>query len=580
MTSNFQGAHDFNVNKLKIDVTNVSSSAFDPLRELKSRIAAGAIHDFAEQCDAPRCHPETRVAVQDDLYSWIVHGNEESEEPKKIKWITGPAGTGKTAIMGSLADHCKAHRLLPASFFFASWSASIGRRRKTAFIATIVHQLAEHQRHLKDAISNAVAKNPIVFEKNLDVQMEKLILAPLRKVSRLPNAPGLRGVIMIDGMDKCEAEQYHDSEPTGSGLRPKLTQARTKEKDQLEILEVSRKAALDPAFPFVILITSRPEQVFREFFDPERSSTPFAPKLDLNEDYDAGMQITSNSNPFRFLDALYSHILESSLNPLLSIRWINAINHFNFNEDHTLRWLSTRITQSDSDELVEMANTHSTSPKNSPNTEWSPNWHTPEPYNHGSHEASDLDIQKEADVLDPNASNVYPDQSDSIGMEVLSLTSFHLNLLLQKNDGKSEHLLGNLHSLVHIPSPGNVGRGARYGFYQKSLFDFLKDPEHCGSLHVTQDEHSEFIRERVLQVYKKSMDSSFGSNPYPESFLQLFFFRLPFPAYLGFYSIQFTIPIVDWWVSAIIAQSKQSHSILAPQLWRIFCAVHTKVRYA
>ncbi|RXW12044.1 hypothetical protein EST38_g13810 [Candolleomyces aberdarensis] len=602
-----EGAHDFNVNKLKIDVTNVSSSAFDPLKELESRIAAGAIHDSAER--------------------WIVHGNEESEEPKKIKWITGPAGTGKTAIMGSLADRCKVHGLLPASFFFASWSASIGRRRKTAFIATIAHQLAEHQQHLKDAIANAVAENPIVFEKNLDVQIETLILAPLRKVSRLSNAPGLRGVIMIDGMDECEAEQYHDSEP-GSGLRPKLTQARTKEKDQLEILEALHKAALDPAFPFLILIASRPERVFREFFDPERGSTPFAPKLDLNEDYDAGadialyleaqfsrirrryrlspswppprtiqtlvenasgqfiyvctvirfldespksppdallntilaMQITSNSNPFQFLDALYSHILESSLNPLLSIRWINAINHFNSNEDHTPRWLSTRTTQSDSDELVEMANAHSTNPKNSPNAEWSPNWHTPEPYNHGSREASDLDIQRETDVLDPDASNVYPDRSDSISMEVLSPTSFHLNFLLQKNDGEAEHLLGNLHSLVHIPSPGNVGRDALYGFYHRSLFDFLKDPERCGSLHVTQDEHSEFIWDRVLQVYEKSVNSSFG-------------------AYLGFYSIRFTTPIVDWWVSEIIARSKQSHLILAPQLWRIFCAVHTEVRY-
>ncbi|KAJ2929878.1 hypothetical protein H1R20_g7220, partial [Candolleomyces eurysporus] len=553
MASNFQGAHDFNVNKLKIDVTNVSSSAFDPLRELESRIAAGAMHDSAER--------------------WVVHGNEGSEEPKKIKWITGPAGTGKTAIMGSLAQRCKVHGLLPASFFFASWSASIGRRRKTAFIATIAHQLAEHQQHLKDAIASAVAENPIVFEKNLDVQMETLILAPLRKVVHLPNAPGLRGVIMIDGMDECEAEQYHDSEPTGSGLRPKLAQARTKEKDQLEILEALRKAALDPAFPFLILIASRPERVFREFFDPEHSSTPFAPKLDINEDYDAGtdialylevqfsrirrryrlspswpppgtiqtlvenasgqfiyactvirfldespksppdallntilgMEITPTSNPFRFLDALYSHILESSLDPLLSIRWINAINHFNYNEDQIPTWPSTRTTQSDSDELVEIANAdelYSANPKSSPNAERSRSWHTPEPYNHDSREAHDLDIQKEPNVLGPDIGNVYPDRDDSISVEVLSLTSFHLNLLLQKNDGEAEHLLGNLHSLVRIPPPGNVGRGALYGFYHKSLFDFLKDPERCGALYVTQDEHSEFIWDRVLQVYE------------------------------------------------------------------------------
>jgi hypothetical protein len=33
MISNFQGAHDFSVNNLKIDVTNISSSsAIDPLK--------------------------------------------------------------------------------------------------------------------------------------------------------------------------------------------------------------------------------------------------------------------------------------------------------------------------------------------------------------------------------------------------------------------------------------------------------------------------------------------------------------------------------------------------------------------
>jgi hypothetical protein len=108
--------------------------------------------------------------------------------------------------MGSLAERCKAHGLLPASFFFASWSASIGRRRKTAFIATLAHQLAEHQ-HLNDAIASAVAANPIVFEKNLDIQMETLILAPLRKVLAHPSDVEMRGVIMIDGLDECEAEQ-------------------------------------------------------------------------------------------------------------------------------------------------------------------------------------------------------------------------------------------------------------------------------------------------------------------------------------------------------------------------------------
>jgi hypothetical protein len=80
--------------------------------------------------------------------------------------------------MGSLAGRCAANGVLGATFFFASWSASVGRRRKTAFVTTIASQLAEYQEDLKVAISNAIEKNPSVFKKNLHVQMEILVVAP------------------------------------------------------------------------------------------------------------------------------------------------------------------------------------------------------------------------------------------------------------------------------------------------------------------------------------------------------------------------------------------------------------------
>jgi hypothetical protein len=363
--------------------------------EFDGRVAAAAIHDSAERCDAPKCQPETRVAVQNDLYDWILNGDgaPESEHPRKIKWVTGPAGCGKTAIMGSLAGRCAANGVLGATFFFASWSASVGRRRKTAFVTTIARQLAEHRDDLKEAISNAIKKNPSVFEKNLHVQLDILVLAPLREVALQPHRPQLRGAIIIDGVDECEAERYHD----GSRANPLL--ARTNEQDQLEILQVLEAASSDPSFPFRILIASRPERVFRNFFDPQNTPTPFAHKLDLHEDYSADADITlflevqfsrlrrrynfppswpppgtietlvknasgqfiyaatvirlletarqdppeallkailatgatlkMTSHPLEQLDALYTHILESSPDPPLLVQWIRSIYSLN-----------------------------------------------------------------------------------------------------------------------------------------------------------------------------------------------------------------------------------------------------------
>jgi hypothetical protein len=72
----------------------------------------------------------------------------------------------------------------------------------------------------------------------------------------------LRGAIIIDGLDECEADKYHDTSTTDRRGRPERTNA----EGQLEILQVLQAASSGPSFPFRILIASRPERVFREFF--------------------------------------------------------------------------------------------------------------------------------------------------------------------------------------------------------------------------------------------------------------------------------------------------------------------------
>ncbi|KAJ2929008.1 hypothetical protein H1R20_g8089, partial [Candolleomyces eurysporus] len=294
MTSFFTDARNVSVNELK--VITVSPSVGDPLNDLASRIAPGALHDSAERCDAPKCHPETRVAVQGEIYSWIVHGDSDpAQRAVKIKWVTGPAGTGKSAIMGSVADTCKQDGVLAVTFFFSA-SASSDRRRKSAFIPTLAYQLAEHLPALKDPVARAIRDKPLLFKKNLRVQMEALILTPLRQVAVESKVPG---VMLVDGLDECEAERYFD---THASPRAGESIERTKDEHQLEILEVLGEAALDPAFPFRIVIASRPERVFREFFNDERHKSSFAPSLVLDEKY------SPNADIALFLQAKFSEI--------------------------------------------------------------------------------------------------------------------------------------------------------------------------------------------------------------------------------------------------------------------------------
>ncbi|KAJ2935798.1 hypothetical protein H1R20_g1295, partial [Candolleomyces eurysporus] len=297
MTTYFSDARDFSVKEF--NVINEAPHVADPLNDLASRIAAGALHDSDERCDAPKCHPETRVAVQGEIYSWIVYSDPDpAQKMVKIKWVTGPAGTGKSAIMGSVADTCKQNGVLAVTFFFASY-ASPDRRRKTAFIPTLAYQLAEHIPAVKDPLAQAIRDRPLLFKKNLRVQMEALILTPLRQVAIESKVPG---VVLIDGVDECEAEQYFDSHVPPVSPRAGESIERTKDRDQLEILEALREAALDPAFPFRIVIASRPERIFREFFNNESHKSSFAPTLILDEKYNP------NADIILFLQAKFGEI--------------------------------------------------------------------------------------------------------------------------------------------------------------------------------------------------------------------------------------------------------------------------------
>jgi hypothetical protein len=83
-----------------------------------------------------------RKAVREDIISWIPSGDRDGE-PNGILWLTGSAGTGKSAVTGSIAEACEESRLLAATFFFSSFSGSANTRSKRCLGATLAHQIAQ-----------------------------------------------------------------------------------------------------------------------------------------------------------------------------------------------------------------------------------------------------------------------------------------------------------------------------------------------------------------------------------------------------------------------------------------------------
>lgn len=472
-------------------------------KALVTNSAINAVHDSAERVDAPKCMPETRVAVQEEILSWITHGDTDAN-PKRLLWVTGPAGTGKTAILGSIADECQGRSLLAASFFFSSFSTSLERRSKRCLIATLAFQLTQHValEGVGDRILNSVERNPAIFKKQLKEQLEVLILGPLREFAEAAGNDARAAwprVIVVDGLDECNAEIFNDQS------RPDAP-CRSKEDEQTEILTILTQAANDPAFPFRIVLASRPERHIREFMSrikddvlevfldekylPDADITLFlrAKFADIRRRYKLpelwpgdqviGILVNNASgqfiyaatvmrfmegpsgpphaqlecvlrakpvgdgtNPFAALDALYRCILESCPSPKLSCKWLRTLPH------------------------------------------------------------------QSGENSDRNAFIRYywsMDNSNTVTIKFVPPPAVFVNQLLESTPGEVEYALGSLSSLLCSPGmqPGEPTFGKSYTFYHRSFLDFLAEPSRSSDLHVPTSDVDDFLRQRMFKILK------------------------------------------------------------------------------
>ncbi|TFK61471.1 hypothetical protein BDN72DRAFT_440452 [Pluteus cervinus] len=101
-----------------------------------SHAIKSASFDAAERGDPPKCHPDTRIAVQESLVAWR---SDCTAGP--VRLISGWAGTGKTTIAQTMAEYWAERRQLAGSFFF---SRSSEERSQTFYVPeTILHQFLQ-----------------------------------------------------------------------------------------------------------------------------------------------------------------------------------------------------------------------------------------------------------------------------------------------------------------------------------------------------------------------------------------------------------------------------------------------------
>ncbi|KIM37667.1 hypothetical protein M413DRAFT_47349, partial [Hebeloma cylindrosporum] len=235
------------------------------LQLLFSSISSGAFHNSAERYDAPKCHPQTRLAILEKIMNWIK--DVTNPQSPRFMWIYGPAGSGKSAIAQTIAEICEKEGIIIASFFFSRTVAE--RNNEGSLIPTLVYQIYLAITEIRDFITTAVEHDPTILSRSLDAQIRALLVEPL-SFSPVQLTPKL---IIIDGLDEC--------------VSPKAQKC---------ILQTLAAAAAQLNHSVRFLVASRPEQVIRTSFNaPTLSGITMGVPLDETYKPNADIKMFLNS---------------------------------------------------------------------------------------------------------------------------------------------------------------------------------------------------------------------------------------------------------------------------------------------
>ena len=145
------------------------------------------------------CLKGTREGVLRDIGDWFT-----SNQSLRVFWLNGLAGTGKSTIAQTFAETTFEDGKLGASFFCSRDSED--RSNLQMIFPTLTFQLARRYPAVRKELLQVLKEHPDVGHESLCLQMEVLLVGPLR-------ATAIPTLIIIDALDECK-----DKEPASAIL--------------------------------------------------------------------------------------------------------------------------------------------------------------------------------------------------------------------------------------------------------------------------------------------------------------------------------------------------------------------------
>ena len=140
-----------------------------------------------------RCLRGTRRDVLLQIEQWLMY-----EREKRVFWMNGPAGTGKSTIARTFAEISFFDGKLGASFFCSRDFRD--RSNPQVVFPTLAFQLAQRYPRFRKMLLQTLRANPDVGRGSLHSQLEKLIVLPLK-------ATQISTLIVIDALDECKDKE-------------------------------------------------------------------------------------------------------------------------------------------------------------------------------------------------------------------------------------------------------------------------------------------------------------------------------------------------------------------------------------
>ncbi|KAJ2925686.1 hypothetical protein H1R20_g11406, partial [Candolleomyces eurysporus] len=190
--------------------------------------------EFSNPQRGSGCTPGSRISLLAMLLVW-------AQDPcsPHLFWLSGLAGTGKTAVSKSFCSQLNDRGLLGASFFCTL--SELNQKDVYLIIPTLARILAESRPKFGDALekvleSDGACRTPLKMD--LKAQYAKLILQPVKEAFAADELL----VLGVDALDECE----------------------NKEAVKLFIEAILSQK---PTIPLKFFLTSRPEVALRESFE-------------------------------------------------------------------------------------------------------------------------------------------------------------------------------------------------------------------------------------------------------------------------------------------------------------------------